>query len=92
VTGPERGADGTTIDLDGVVELRVVAAGSRAERAAPFLVTGEGRAFALFLVGDNAMEQPTLAALAGRRVRITGGVWRNGVVRVERAALATTGS
>lgn len=86
----ERGIDGDPVRVDGVVELRVVARGSRSERKAPFLVAADGRAYPLFLVGDNPLEQPTLVGLAGRRIGIAG-IWRNGVVRVERGGLDIRG-
>jgi hypothetical protein len=87
---PERGPDGDRVELEGVVELRTVAGGSRSERQAPVLVTAEGRGYALFLVGENPLEQPTLGALAGRCIRVAGS-WRNGVVRIERDALMVRG-
>jgi hypothetical protein len=82
----ERGADGEPIQVEGLVELRGIARGSRSERRAAFVVTGDGRAYALFLVGENPLEQPTLTGLAGRRIAVAG-IWRNGVVRVERSGL-----
>ncbi len=67
-------------ELTGVVEMRVVNAGSHAEHRAPVLVTAEA-AHRLHLPGENAFEEPTLAALQGRRVTVVG-TWRAGVLRV----------
>jgi hypothetical protein len=68
------------IELTGVVELRTVHSGSHDERRAPVLVVDDA-AHRLHLVGENAFEEPTLSALAGRRVTVTG-AWRAGVLRV----------
>jgi hypothetical protein len=68
------------VELTGVVEMRTVNAGSHDERRAPVLVTDDA-AHRLHLVGENAFEQPTLAALEGRRVTVAG-TWRAGVLRV----------
>jgi hypothetical protein len=80
---PERGETGSTATLSGVVRREVLLPGSRSEHLGPVLVGDDGRRRRLLLVGENALEQPTLSSLDGRRVTVSG-VWRNGVLRVER--------
>lgn len=86
----ERGASGTSVTLEGVVELATVAAGSRSEHRAPLLRDDEGRCYRLLLAGENPFEQPTLRGLVGRRVRLRGS-WRNNVVRIDSRTLQPVG-
>ena len=65
--------------FEGTVTSTTAAEGSKSERPAPLLVT-ESATHRLHVIGENPFEQPTLAALIGKRVRVTGEL-RDGVVR-----------
>ncbi len=82
-----RGANGDLLTTEGVIAFVVLSEGSHAERSGPVLVRSPGEAdVQLYLVGDNPFENKGLRAYDGERVRVAG-AWRNGVLRVEPAAL-----
>ncbi len=87
----ERGSSGQRVQLEGAVTSALAMAGSHSEHRVPVLIDTHGRRYRLFLLGDNAMEQPTLRALEGRHITVNG-TWRNGVVRIESTGLAFDGA
>lgn len=70
----------------GILEERVVAEGTRAERLAPVVVTDEGDVVPVYLVGDLPHENETLRPLLGQRVEVSG-TFRNRTLRVTTAGL-----
>jgi hypothetical protein len=69
------------LTVTGTLTLRPLAPGSHSERVGPVLVDDDGAEYPLHLVGESPFEEPTLSALEGRRLTVTGS-WRNGVVRI----------
>lgn len=60
------------IELEGRVERRPVAQGSKSARHAMVLVLPDGRIHLLRRVGGNALRDPALDALEGRTLRLRG--------------------
>ena len=78
--------DGEEVTLHGVITRMRIHDLSRSAHDAPLLVDADSHYHRLHLIGDNPFEQPTLAALEGKRVTVTGHL-RNGVLRVARERL-----
>jgi hypothetical protein len=72
---------GIEAELEGLVETLLVALGSKSEHTRPVLILDEGRYVQLHVEGDSYFEAPTLHALTGNRIRITGR-WDNFILRV----------
>lgn len=76
-----RGRREQKAELEGVVVLALLAAGSKSEREGPALLLPDGRHVQVHVVDDTPFEEPTLRGLVGVHVRVKG-KWRNGTLRV----------
>lgn len=74
-----------TKTIEGVVTKRKVAKGSKSEHVGYFIVTDDGEEKPIRIQGENAFEQPTLRALAGKRCRVEGCTLHGNVWLVKKA-------
>jgi hypothetical protein len=86
VSGRRREKAGTEESVEGTVAREPIAVGSKSEHAALGVREASGTFVVVHIAGDTPFAEETLTALVGQRVTARGR-WRNGVLRVERAAL-----
>ncbi|MFM2066263.1 MAG: hypothetical protein RLZZ584_1172 [Pseudomonadota bacterium] len=72
-----------TLDVCGLVERRLLAAGSKSEQRGLVLVADDGRVWTLRRVGGPAFGDAELAVLEGRRIQATARV-RDRLLLLER--------